>query len=284
MSRSAVTVRPILAEDVSDAAAFLHHHLNSRVPEKAWHGLLRPPWGDWGPNHGFHLRDAEGSVVGVYAAVYARREEHLFCNLAAFCVLEHYRAQGLLLIRALLSQKDVVFTDFSPSGNVVAMNERLGFRRLDTGTRLVLNLPGRAGKGTRVTSEPELLEKMLSGPDAIVYRDHKTAAAAEHVLVTRDDRVGYLVYRRDRRKRLPLFASPLYAGGDRNLLAEAWNGVRGHLLRRGIPFTLAERRILGFARGAGLEVASPRPKMYRSREVDPATLDYLYSELALVRW
>lgn len=284
MSGPAVAVRPITPDDAPAAAEFLHRELNPRVSVEAWMGLLRPPWADCGPNHGFHLRTPDGSIVGVYAAVYAVRAGVTVCNLAAFCVLEPYRAQGLLLIRALISQKGVAFTDLSPSGNVVAMNERLGFRRLDTGTRLLVNLPGRAGRGTRVTSDPAALAAALTGADAAVYRDHRHARAARHLLVTRGDRHGYLVYRRDRRKRLPLFASALYVGGDRALVAEAWNGVRAHLLRRGIPFTLAERRILGFARGAGRELADPRAKMYRGEGVDPETIDYLYSELALVSW
>ena len=229
-----------------------------------------------------------GELVGAYAAVYSERTFGdavvPVCNLAAFCVLEPHRLHSLRLIRPLLAQTGYAFTDFSPSGNVVAMNERLGFRRLDTSTRLVVNLPGVAGSGTRVTGDPVRLQATLVGRDAAVYRAHRDAPAAHHLLVTRSDRYGYLVFRRDRRKRLPLFASPLYAGGDRELIAEAWSGIRGHLLARGFVFTLAERRILGFARGVGRELGDPRAKMYRGERIDPDALDYLYSELALVRW
>ncbi|TDD71082.1 hypothetical protein E1262_07355 [Jiangella aurantiaca] len=229
------------------------------------------------------------AVVGVYAAVYSEREiggERVpFCNLAAFCVLEEYRPHSLRLVRALLGQRGYVFTDLSPSGNVIALNERLGFTRLDTATRLVANLPRVPGRGARVATQPAALERALTGRDAEIYRDHRQAPAAQHLLVERDGAHGYLMFRRDRRKRLPVFASPLHAGGDPGCLEAAWPAVSAHLLRQGLALTLAERRVLGFTPGGpGIELSRPRPKMFRAKNVGPESIDHLYSELTLVRW
>ncbi|CAM5401648.1 hypothetical protein [Leifsonia shinshuensis] len=282
-------VRPISPDDAAAVAGFLHANLNARLSAGQWLRLLLPPWDDGSaPNHGFQLVAGEG-IVGVYAAVYSRRElegqVRDVCNLAAFCVLEEHRAHSVRLIRALLGQRGYVFTDFSPSGNVVAMNERLGFRHLETSGRLALNLPHGPVPGVRVTDDPAALSRRLEGTDAEVYRDHRGAGAARHLLVEAEGSYAYLVYRRERRKRLPLFAVPLYAGGDRALLERAWPRVGTHLLRHGLPVTLAERRLLGFVPGGpGRELASNRPKMVRSKELDGATLDYLYSELVLVQW
>ena len=92
------------------------------------------------------------------------------------------------------------------------------------------------------------------------------------------------MYRRDRRKRLPLFASPLYAGGDVELLEGSWPAVGAHLLRRGLAATLAEKRVLGFTpRGIGHELVAPRVKMYRG-DAGEGDIDYLYSELTLLQW
>lgn len=285
---AAVETAPITAADVTATAQFLHDELNGRVSAAAWRALLQPPWEDTAPNHGFLLRD-EGRIVGVYAAVYADRVTAgtpvRVCNLAAFCVLEGYRAHGLRLVRALLKQPGFVFTDFSPSGNVVAMNERLGFRRLDNATRLVVNLPHRPTRGIRLTQDPEILTATLHGPDAAVHLDHRDAAAARHLLVTRGDEYAYLVFRADARKRLRLFATPLYVGGSRRLLEAAWADVRSYLLlRHRLVFTLAERRMLSFAHGLGRDLRTPRPKMVRGDAWPVADVDYLYSELALVSW
>ena len=288
MGGPAVTVRPIQGADAAVVSRFLHEHLNVRVSAEAWASILAPPWHDSAPNHGFQLLADEG-IVGVYAAVYSEREldgDHVpVCNLAAFCVLEGYRTHGLRLMRALLSQQGYEFTDLSPSGNVVAMNERLGFRRLDTATRLVANLPRPRRRGIRVTEDSHILDAVLRGRDATIYRDHRHAPAARHVLVEHDGVHGYLVFRRDRRKRLPVFASPLYAGGDAGCLEAAWPSVGSHLLfEHGLLATLAERRILGFTPGPGVELAHPRPKMFRGTRLDADSVDYLYSELTLLNW
>jgi len=283
---STVSVREIGTDDAERVSGFLHTHLNNRVPTKAWAALVCPPWGtSGGPNQGFQLVAPDEQIVGVYLAVYSMRDEYrrAVCNLAAFCVLEQHRRHSLRLVKALLSQKGYLFTDLSPSGNVPAMNERLGFHRLDTSTRLVLNAP-RSARGITVTESPAALEATLLGRDAIVYRDHRRAAAARHVVVLHDGGYAYLMYRRDRRKRLPVFASPLYAGGDAAVLEDAWAALGSHLLSRGLAATLAERRVLGFSPGGfGRELARPRVKMYRG-EAGAEEVDYLYSELTLLQW
>ena len=94
------------------------------------------------------------------------------------------------------------------------------------------------------------------------------------------------MYRRDRRKRMPVFASPLHVGGSVALLEREWPTVAAHLARRGFAVTLAERRVLGFSPGGlGRELVRPRPKMYLARgaTAEPA-VDYLYSELTLIQW
>jgi hypothetical protein len=281
-----VSIREITAGDAERVGAFLHTNLNSRVPAKGWEALMRPPWASAGPNHGFQLLDAHESVVGAYVAVYSTREGGApsVCNLAAFCVLEAHRVHSLRLLRELLRQKGYVFTDLSPSGNVPAMNERLGFRHLDVSTRLVLNRPS-VSRRFAVTSSPARLEAVLQGRDASLYQDHREAAAARHLLVTGDTGHAYLMYRRDRRKGLPVFASPLHAGGDTEVLEQGWPAVSSHLLRHGLLATLAERRVLGFTPGGlGQDLAHPRPRMYRGDVQAEGQVDYLYSEMTLLEW
>lgn len=284
---AAVDVRPIGAVDAEEVCRFLNEHLNPRVSPQAWAALLDPPWAPDDPNHGFLMR-SQGVIVGVYLAVYSRRDlasgPVSICNQAAFCVLEEYRAHGLRLARALLAQKGYEFTDLSPSGNVTALNERLGFRHLDTTTRLVPNLPA-PNRGVRISSDPERIERRLAGADAGIFRDHRRAPAVRHLLIESDDRVGYLMFRRDRRKGLPLFATPLHAGGDEGVVEAAWPAIASRLLlHHRLPATLAERRVLGFLPRLGVRLEHPRPRMFRSERLGPEDIDYLYSELTLVEW
>jgi hypothetical protein len=92
------------------------------------------------------------------------------------------------------------------------------------------------------------------------------------------------MFRRDRRKNLPLFASILHVS-DPGLFRRTARYVYGHLLlRHGIPFTLAELRVVGSPQAPSLTLRSPRPKMYRSPTLRSDQIDYLYSELACVAW
>lgn len=283
---SRATVLPIGPDDSRAVMDFLHQHLNTRVPPARWAALLNPPWGQVGPNQGFKLVNGHHQIVGVYVAVYSIRSGGAVrvCNLAAFCVLEEHRSRSLLLLRALLRQKDWVMTDLSPSGVVPALNERLGFEHLDTSTRLVLNRP-RLSRRNRISTDPAVLQAVLRGADATVFADHRHAAAARHLLVQDEHGHGYLVFRRDRRKRLPLFASPLYAGGDPGALRRMWPAVSAHLLAQGLPATLAEKRVLGFTpSGPGRDLEQPRPKMSRGTLPPEAASNSLYSELTLLEW
>ncbi|NPC97936.1 hypothetical protein HOQ23_14285 [Nocardioides sp. zg-DK7169] len=224
-------------------------------------------------------------MVGAQLAFYAERpvagNPVRFCNLAAWCVREEHRSQGLRLLRAVLAQRGHVFTDLSPSGSVVALNERLGFRHLDTTTALVANLPG-IGRG-RVVTDLDEIDARLEGEQQRIFRDHRGAAGAHHVLVLAGAEQCYVVYRRDRRRGLRLFATLLHVG-DPDVLARHLGVLRRHLLARGLPVTLAELRVLGTRPAGSVLLEHPRPKMFRGPDVPASAVDDLYSELTLVAW
>ncbi|MET0716150.1 MAG: hypothetical protein ABWY23_06705 [Mycetocola sp.] len=287
MERGKVDVRPISRADADDVSRFLRDHLNPRVSLDAWKVLLSPPWNGESPNHGFQLV-VDSEIVGAYVAVYSERDldgvPRRFCNLAAFCVRDEHRSHSFRLVRAILAQKGFEFTDFSPSGNVVALNSRLGFTTLDTATGVVPNLPRLPRRGLTVSDDAAVIERTLVGQDARVYSDHRGAPAARHIVATAGGEYCYLVVRRDRRKRLPLFVTPLYVGGSAELLRSAWPQIASHLLmRQGALATLAERRILGFA-PLGYALRTPRAKMILSTSGSAKSVDYLYSEMTLLEW
>jgi hypothetical protein len=273
---------------VRAAAGFLHSHLNARVPAAAWERAAQPPWSVDEPNHGFMLVD-DGAIVGVHLAFYSERtidgRAERFCNLGAWCVLPDYRFHGLKLLKALLAQKDHTFTDLSPSGNVPGLNARLGFRPIDTSTWLVPNLPWpslpRAGS---IISDPAAIAGALDGHELELYTDHADAAAARHVVLERGDERCYVVFRKDRRKRLGLFASLLHVSDPALFRRMSRPFARHLLLRHGACATLAEERIVTFRPPGSLVLRSPRQKMFRSTRLQPAQIDYLYSELVCVAW
>ena len=283
-----VRVAPINEADVGRVAEFLHANLNARVSAQHWAKAIAVPWKVERPDAGFMLVDA-GDVVGVQLAFYSERliegRRERFCNLGAWCVLPAYRLHSLRLLRRALEQDGCHFTDLSPSGNVVDINSRLGFRFLDTSTVLVPNLPwpGSAGGGS-ISSDPEVIERTLTGHDLQLYRDHSTVAAARHLVLIRGDDSCYVIFRKDRYKRLRVFVSILHVGNPRLYRELARPLARHLLLHHGAVGTLAETRVVGDRPRPSVSIRSPRRKMFRSADLDPRQVDYLYSELVCVAW
>jgi hypothetical protein len=281
-------LRPITAADVRLVAEFLHAHLNARISAAEWAAAITPQWACDQPNHGFLLRAGE-RLVGVYLAFYSKREidgrQEQFCNLAAWCVLDEYRSSGLRLLQALLAQKGYHFTDLSPSGNVIALNARLRFAHLDVATALVPNLPWPLwSRRVRIISEAQEIERTLRARDLEIYRDHSRSAAVHHVVVVKDHETCYVMFRRERRKNFPLFASILHVSNPELFRAVDKYVFRHLLVRYGITATLAELRVVGDRPKPSIMLRSLRPKMYRSAHLRPDQIDYLYSELTRVAW
>ncbi len=283
-----VEVSPITEVDVGPVADFLHANLNGRVSAEQWAEAITVPWEVERPDAGFMLVDA-GEVVGVQLAFYSERliegRRVRFCNLGAWCVLPAYRLHSLRLLRRALEQDGCHFTDLSPSGNVVDINSRLGFRFLDTSTVLVPNLPwpGSAGGGS-ISSDPEVIERTLTGHDLQLYRDHSSVGAARHLVLIRGDDSCYVIFRKDRYKRLRAFVSILHVSNPRLYRELARPLARHLLLHHGAVGTLAETRVVGDRPRPSVSIRSPRRKMFRSADLDPRQVDYLYSELVCVAW
>ena len=283
-----VRVAPITKACIGPVAEFLHANLNQRVASEHWAEAIEVPWDVDQANAGFMLVDA-GQVVGIQLAFYSERviqgRRERFCNLGAWCVLPGYRPHSLRLLRRALDQDDHHFTDLSPSGSVVDINARLGFRFLDAATVLAPNLPWPGGaRGASISSDPEVIERTLTGRELKLYRDHARAPAARHLVLIRGADHCYVIFRKERYKRLRAFASVLYVGNSR-LYRELARPLARHLLfHHGAVATLAEPRVVGHRPRPSFGIKAPRRRMFLSPHLDPRDVDYLYSELVCVAW
>jgi hypothetical protein len=165
----------------------------------------------------------------------------------------------------------------------VALNNRLGFTQLDTATALVPNTPWPPrSRGVRIIDTPNEIDELLSAQDKTIYRDH-AAAAVHHVALVKDGRSCYVMFRRERRKHLPLFAYIVYVGDPLLFRDCASHFYRYLLLRHGMIATLAETRIVGHRPKRAVMIAG-WSKMFLSDELEAAQIDYLYSELTCRPW
>ncbi|KAA0097754.1 hypothetical protein CIW49_16250 [Mycolicibacterium sp. P1-18] len=280
-----VDVVPITEADVDAVSEFLGAHHDGRV---SWaQSLAAVPWEVTAPNRGFMLRDG-GRIVGTLLALYsdrllAGRVERL-CNMGSWCVLPHYRSRSILLLKALLAQDGYSVTVLSPDEGPREILEFFKFRPLDTSASLVPNLPWPRGFGrTRISADPDVIERTLVGSELVLYRDHARALAARHLVIMRGTESCYVMYRAYRFRGVPLFATILYVGNP-ELFRRALISVTRHLLlRRGLVATMAERRVIGYAPAMSFKLES-WPKMYRSASLEPTQIDDLYSELVCVPW
>jgi hypothetical protein len=281
---TSVTLLPITDNDVDRVARFLTASLNPAVPAEVWAAGIRAPWAR-GTDHGCMLI-ADEEIVGVNLAFRSVREiggrtEHI-CNLGALCVLPEHRAHAPRLIRAILKGPGVSYTDLSPSGNVVAINERLKMVPLDTRTRLLPNLPSLPKKNLTLSTKDSHLRTYLKGEGLVIYEDHASAPAVRHLLLRVGDRCCHIMWRHDRRKGVRAFATILYVS-DRDLFHAFAPQVLGHLLTQHVPFTLLEERV-ATANAFGGYWNVRRPKMFKSASLEPTQIDYLYSELTQIPW
>jgi len=171
-------VSPIQDGDLPEVAAFWNRQLNPGIPCDVWVQAFGHPWMPDKPNNGFQLR-AEGRLVGALGAIYSRQlvggETRDFCNLTSLIVDPAFRARAMDLLSACLAQKNLCFTDFTPTPAVAKMLKLLRFTELPSGEYLVphLPLPPSAAGLVAIEDAPEL-DRCLSGAAARLWRDHRT--------------------------------------------------------------------------------------------------------------
>jgi len=278
-------LRSITAADLDSVARFFHVHHNSTLPVEVYRRSFVAPHDARCADHGVMLVHGE-DVVGAYIAYYSGRtidgRTERFCNLASWCVRPEYRRHSLRMVKALLGQEGVHFTDLSPSGAVPALNERLGFAYLDDRAVVVPAVPWPWRPGS-VSADPDVIDDALEGEDRRLYRDHRDAPAAHHLVLRDGGLACHVVFRLERRKRLPV-AVVLHASRP-DVLRRMLRSVGGHALsHHRVVALLVELRWLGGTAPAGVLRRRLQPKMFRSATLGPGDIDYFYSELFYLQW
>lgn len=282
--RDSVDMSPITAVDLPAVAEFLRVNLNELVP---WgEACASVPWNVVAPNHGFMLRDGH-RVVGALLALYSERlvagRRERFCNLGSWCVLPDYRSRSISLLKAVLGQEQYTFTVLTPDSGSQEILAWLGFRVIDTEAAVIPNLPWPTLPGqTRVSSDPAVIGRTLTGTQLALYRDHERALAARHLVLIRGQDTCYVIWREARYGKKPV--AQLLHVSNPDLFHRSVLPLARHLLvRHRLVATLAELRLVNCEPYLSVKYDG-WPKMYRSTSLAPEQIDYLYSELVCVPW
>jgi hypothetical protein len=263
----------ITEADLPAVGRFMHDNLNPRVADDDWAKALRVPWQVASPNHGYLLRHdgrVVGGIPGVLLRADRRRRVRRICNLGAWCVLEEYRAEGIRLLAG------------APQPARLRVHGPVSeWQRSSPSTSACGSSPSTRARH----SSPTCPARRASGPCRGRPDNHRGAAlrerswtstattgraAAAHHLVTTDGTDHcYVIWRRDRRKGLPLFATILYVSDKAVFLRSSAAVTRRLAVRHGIPATLIEARVAGGRPGFSLALSASRPKMFKSARLAP---------------
>jgi hypothetical protein len=167
---------------------------------------------------------------------------------------------------------------------VIELNRRLGFQPLETSTALQINWPVLPKSQLKIISDKTEIERRLGGRDLQIFRDHRDSPAAQHLVVANGQGLCYVIGRRDRRKRLPLFVSVLYVSNAELFRSASRHVARHFFVHTGALATLLEKQIAGDPPAGSISLRHPRLKMFKSAHLGPADIDYLYSELTQIKW
>lgn len=248
--------------------------------------ILSTPWHREERPAGYVLSEA-GSIHGFIGAFYSRRtirgQDRLFCNLSYWMVAEGHRSQGLRLMMPFLTDPNLTLTGFTASATAYGIYQRLGFKPLDQGVRIVPNIPWlhRWRPGIRVISDPAKIQTDAEWDAGRICRDH-AHLDCWHLLATDGRQSCFLLYTLTHKRRQPM--AYLHHVSDPKAFSRFRETIKLALWRRhGFLFFACEERLLGGeAPRCSIRFPLQVPRIYRGEDIAPKEIDSAYTELIAV--
>jgi len=277
-----VDVVEIKEEQFQDFVAFLSK-ASGQEPSELKHRYSYA-WAIRKPNYGFGLVTS-GRVVGVIGCIYSKRvvdgSEAEFCNMCDWFVDADYRQHSVRLLRAVVRQGELTITNFSPNRTAAQVCRQFGFEVIDE-LKIVVPLPLYAlhcqhRSEVTIEHEPQGIRRLLSPSDLALFEELADTRECSHVAIKDGDETSYCLFRKDRRRGVPL--AVLLFGSHPELIISALPSLSRWLIKTyQSPFLLAESRILPRVPLLAVSIKDPRPPLYRSKTLTPAQIDPLFSE------
>ena len=278
----AVSVVPIRDEDLPEVVSYWHDSLNRTISHAKWKAAFGHRWMPNQPNNGFMLR-ADGRLVGTLGAIYSEQligtARLNFCNLTSLVLDERYRPRSMDLLAACLRQKDLCFTNFTPTAAVAKMLRLLRFSELRGDEYIVPHLPmPPAMMKLKVLMRPEQLDATLQGEAARLWRDHRSIPWLNRFAIGQGDDWCLIFWKPATVRGLP--GAVILGMSDTARFIE-WNrAIGGHfLLRHGLFGSRLRAYLLPDAVPFAFRRAAPMPHFLRGTLPPGTQPTLLYSEL-----
>lgn len=270
---------------LQETCEFLHRELNGDISVEGWKSLVRYPWLQPNSDYGVALVRPNEGVVGVMAAIYSEQiiegRVERFANLAHWCVKPAFRKESLRLIKAMMAQKELTLTGFSPISEVAKIVCGLGWKKLDDHVYLIPNLGvSFATRKLRVLTSFDEIFAIVDERHRRIMSDHGKGSRGRYVLVTDGSQWCLSVHTIETRKGVAL-SIPIYLS-DYGLFRR-WIGLFLLTYRSldGCWATLCQPRFLPRRPVIAVRLVEPRPHVFRSTSVVPASVTALYSDAVL---
>ncbi len=278
------SITPIDTDSIDAVAQFLSVYMNDQFTPAEWRKCLQTSWLNDSPNHGFMMRDSEGSVVGVLCAIYSQQEIRgelkRICNPHSWCVLPEYRTKSIQLVLSVIRQSGFHFTMFSPNSSGLEIFSYLKFKQIDNSVTTVLNTPKLLARSLKFNDKSELVKK-LPRYQRKVYQDHIKFPWLESMLFSNGEECSFVLYKSSRFRRFKC-ANILYISNIK-MFNQHLADIRTYLLfNKGFFTTRVETRFLTAEKILLLTQEKGQQKFFLSSELSADDIQNTYSELAAI--
>jgi len=253
-----------------------------------WRKIFEYQWPRDETYCGLALKDSD-QTVGFLGMIFSRRrikgKLEKFCNITNWVVQEPYRNRAISLLLPLFAMQDYTIVDLTPARKVYQIQKKLGFKDLDARGRVLLPFGRRLfeprSPRIQITHEPSQIRPKLAGEHLKIFNDHRTYPCS-HLLAAAEDRYCYIIYAKQKNKRLT-YAHVHYIS-DPDFFALVYRDIRQSLIAASkASYILIESR---FVRDLSLpfsfSLSFRAPKQYLSSTLTPAQIDNLYSEIIIL--
>jgi hypothetical protein len=253
-----------------------------------WYNLLSSRWFAGHDHFGYVLIE-NGEVVGFLGVFYHRCTvdgiEREIGSFFCWYVVEEHRRLSLLLLRPLLTRKELTVTSLTPSREATLIWDRFQFQVLE---ETVLILPLRPvvpfGPRCELIDDPDRILELLNREDARILNDHRFPTCS-HLLV-RDpaaNRSCYIIHNRVRKK--GVFFTQLCHVSDPALAAAFFSRLSWFFFRKNRTLcTIVDRRLLqGHVPWPAYGYRLRYARRFRSEHLTASRIDNLYTELPLLQ-
>ncbi|MBV9559058.1 MAG: GNAT family N-acetyltransferase [Bradyrhizobium sp.] len=194
-------IREARSDDFERVYPLLLEFENPNLTAEHWRQLFIDHFGQQNGRFGWVLLDGD-EVVGFVSTIMSERtirgETTQLCNTSSWIVRPEYRKHSLALHAKIVADKNVTVTNLSPTAQVLALLDKLGYTLMDKTERIILPvLTARTFfDRSEILTSAASLEAALEGENLRFFHDHQLPFN-RHALLRTPDGDCYIMMNRN---------------------------------------------------------------------------------------